>query len=128
MRREQAGMRRDWAWAYLFIAPQMIGLLAFALFPTIAVVVLSFSNWDLIHAIQGVGLANYGSELSDPVFWHAVTNTIYYTVVSIPLTLLTALLVALVLNRKMAFRSWYRAAFFMPVITRPSIRRVVSSV
>ncbi len=110
-------MRRDWAWAYLFIAPQMVGLFAFALFPTIAVIVLSFSKWDLITAIQGVGLDNYTTELSDPVFWHAVTNTIYFTVVSIPVTLTLALLIALVLNRKMALRSWYRAAFFMPVIT-----------
>ena len=110
-------MKREWAWAYLFIAPQMVGLLAFALFPTLAVLVLSFSSWDLIHAIQGVGLVNYSGELSDPVFWHAVTNTIYFTVVSIPATLIVALLVALVLNRKMALRSWYRAAFFMPVIT-----------
>src|SRR5258708_3378745 len=95
----------------------MLGLLAFALFPTVAIVVLSFSQWDLITAIKGVGLSNYTYELSDPVFWHAVTNTIYYTVVSIPVTLIIALLAALVLNRKMALRTWYRAAFFMPVIT-----------
>jgi multiple sugar transport system permease protein len=95
----------------------MLGLLAFALLPTLAVLVLSFSRWDLIQAIQWVGLDNYTSEVSDPIFWHAVTNTIYYTAVSIPLTLGVALLASLVLNRKMALRSWYRAAFFMPVIT-----------
>jgi multiple sugar transport system permease protein len=110
-------MKRDWAWGYLFIAPQMLGLLAFALFPTVAVLVLSFSQWDLIHAIQGVGLANYAAEVSDPVFWHAVVNTIYYAGVSIPLTLAVALLGALALNRKMALRGWYRAIFFTPVIT-----------
>ncbi|HWE60686.1 MAG TPA: sugar ABC transporter permease [Chloroflexota bacterium] len=110
-------MKRDWAWAYLFIAPQIVGMLAFGLVPMIAVLVLSFGNWDLIHAIRWVGLNNYSTEVSDPIFWKSVKNTIYYTGVFIPASLILALLVALVLNRKLAFRAWYRAIFFMPVIT-----------
>ena len=110
-------VKPETAWAYLFIAPQIIGTLIFALGPMIATLVLSFGNWDLIHAIQWVGLNNYKAELSDPIFWTAVRNTIYYTVVFIPISLILALLVALVLNRKMALRGWYRAIFFMPVIT-----------
>ena len=110
-------MKRDAAWAYLFIAPQIVGMLAFAVVPMIAVVFLSFGNWDLIHPIQWVGFSNYSYEAGDPIFWKSVRNTIYYTVVYIPASLVVALLVALVLNRKMALRSWYRAIFFMPVVT-----------
>ncbi|MGH2344367.1 MAG: carbohydrate ABC transporter permease [Chloroflexota bacterium] len=110
-------MKRDTAWAYLFIAPQMVGLLAFALGPMLAIVVLSFGSWDLIHAFRWVGLNDYRYEFSDPIFWKSVKNTIYYTGIFIPASLILALLVALVLNRKMAFRGWYRAIFFMPVIT-----------
>jgi len=110
-------VKPETAWAYLFIAPQVIGLLVFALGPMIATLVLSFGNWDLIHTMQWVGFNNYKTELSDPIFWTAVRNTIYYTVVFIPVSLILALLVALVLNRKMALRGWYRAIFFMPVIT-----------
>jgi len=110
-------VKSETAWAYFFIAPQIIGTLIFAVGPMIATVVLSFGNWDLIHTMQWVGLTNYKAEFSDPIFWKAVQNTIYYTVVFIPISLILALLVALVLNRKMAFRGWYRAIFFMPVIT-----------
>ncbi len=110
-------VKPETAWAYLFIAPQIIGTLIFALGPMIATLVLSFGNWDLIHTMQWVGLNNYKTELSDPIFWTAVRNTIYYTAVFIPISLILALLVALVLNRKMALRGWYRAIFFMPVIT-----------
>ncbi len=110
-------VKPETAWAYLFIAPQVIGTLIFALGPMIATLVLSFGNWDLIHTIRWVGLNNYKAELSDPIFWTAVRNTVYYAVVFIPASLILALLVALVLNRKMALRGWYRAIFFMPVIT-----------
>ena len=110
-------VRRDTAWAYFFIAPQLIGMLAFAVVPMIAVLALSFGSWDLIHAIKWVGTGNYRDEFSDPIFWKSVKNTLYYTGVFIPASLIVALLVALVLNRKMAFRSWYRAIFFLPVIT-----------
>jgi multiple sugar transport system permease protein len=110
-------MRRDVAWAYLFIAPQLLGLVAFALFPTVAIILLSFSQWDLVHAPTWVGLANFRSQLGDPVFRQALLNTLYYTAVSIPLTMAVALVAALALNRKMALRTWYRAAFFMPVVT-----------
>jgi multiple sugar transport system permease protein len=80
-------------------------------------VVLSFAKWDLIHTFTWVGFGNFSYEFSDPIFWKSVTNTLYYTAVFIPASLILALLVALVLNRKMAFRGWYRAIFFMPVIT-----------
>ena len=110
-------MKRDWAWGYLFIAPQVIGMIAFGLGPMIAVLVLSFGSWDLIHSINWVGLNNYQAEISDPIFWKSVKNSVYYTVVFIPASLILALVLALVLNRKMALRSWYRAIFFLPVIT-----------
>ncbi len=110
-------VKPETAWAYLFIAPQIVGLLAFAVFPTIAVIGLSFTQWDLIHPIQWVGLSNYHSQFSDPLFWQSLLQTIYFTAVSIPLTLVIALLAALALNRKIALRAWYRAAFFMPVVT-----------
>jgi multiple sugar transport system permease protein len=109
--------RQERFWGYLFIAPQLVGLVAFALGPMIGILVLSFGNWDLLHPITWVGFNNYRSEASDPIFWTAVTNTIYYTAVFIPACLILSLLTAIVLNRKMALRSWYRAIFFMPVIT-----------
>ena len=110
-------MKRETAWGYFFLAPQLIGLVAFALGPMVAVLVLSFGSWDLIHAFSWVGWSNYSTEFSDPIFWKSVTNTLYYTAVFIPGSLVLALLVALVLNRRLALRGWYRAIFFMPVIT-----------
>jgi multiple sugar transport system permease protein len=110
-------VKRETAWAYFFLAPQLVGLIAFALGPMIAVLILSFGSWDLIHAFHWAGFSDYTTEFSDPIFWKSVTNTLYYTGVFIPASLILALLVALVLNRPMAFRGLYRAVFFMPVIT-----------
>ncbi|WP_025683659.1 carbohydrate ABC transporter permease [Paenibacillus maysiensis] len=103
-------------WGYLFIGPQFLGLLCFSLLPLLYAFYLSFVNWDGFGVPLFVGLDNFRGQLSDPDFWKALFNTMYYMVLVIPAGIILALLVAIVLN-KVKGKEIYRLFFFMPVVT-----------
>lgn len=104
---------------WLFIAPNLLGVLAFTFIPLISVILLSFTEWDLVSGFGGirfVGLGNFLAVLKDPSFWHAMVLTIVYAGVAVPLTLVVGLALALALNRDVPARGLLRAAFFVPYI------------
>lgn len=107
--------RREALWALLFLTPFFIGLLFFIVGPVIAAFVLSLTSWDLMGAPQWIGLQNYHDLFVDPIFWQALGNTIYYTGVSVPMGLLLALLLAILMNRKIPGMYAFRVIFFAPV-------------
>ena len=108
--------QRDWLWALLFVGPQLLGLLAFALFPLGFGFVLSLMKWDGLGTKDWVGLANFRDQLGNPEFGAAFWNTLYYTLLTVPTGLGLALLVALGVN-KVRGRTVYRAFYFAPVVT-----------
>lgn len=59
-------------WGYLFIGPQLLGLLCFSLLPLLYAFYLSFVNWDGFGVPLFVGLDNFRGQLSDPDFWKAL--------------------------------------------------------
>lgn len=106
----------DRLWALFFLAPQLVGLIVFALIPLISAFVISFMQWDAIGSPQFVGLANFAEQFQSEDLWTALKNTLIYTVIAVPGGLILALLVALGLN-KVRGRSFYRVFYFMPVVT-----------
>lgn len=106
---------REAAWAFLFLAPFFLGLLFFILGPVLASLVISFSTWDLLSPPRWIGMGNYRAMLDDRLFWIALKNTIYFTVVSVPVTLILALGLAVLMNRKIRGISVLRAIYFFPV-------------
>ena len=109
--------RSEIKWAYLFIAPQMIGLAIFTLGPILYAGYLSFTKWNLIKPPQWVGIQNYVDQLQDPTFGNLLRNTIFITAGYIPLVMIVSLAMALALNQKLRFTVVYRTAYFMPVVT-----------
>lgn len=109
-------MRREWS-AYLFLAP---GLLLFAIFTLYAVgfsFYLSFHEWNILETAKPfIGLENYIKLFHDFRFTRSVVNTVYYTAVSVPLTMLSGLIIALLLNN-IKFRGIYRTLYYIPTIT-----------
>lgn len=103
-------------WGYLFLAPQLIGLIAFALIPLGFAIVLSFMNWDGFGTKTFVGLGNFIDQFKSPVFWKSLRNTSLYTILYIPISLTISLLLAFALN-KVKGKEIYRVFFFMPVVT-----------
>ena len=81
----------------------------------LAALAISFTSWDLLSSPRWVGLANYREMMADRLFWIALKNTVYFTVVSVPVTLLLALGLAALMNRKLRGISVLRAIYFFPV-------------
>lgn len=108
---------KDNGWAYLFIAPQLLGLLAFIVGPVVFSFVISFMEWDIGSTPQWTGLDNYSKQVSDPTFWKVLGNTTVFALLNIPLTVIGALALALMLNQNIRGKVIFRAAYFIPVVT-----------
>ncbi|MBW8351309.1 sugar ABC transporter permease [Bacillus sp. IITD106] len=121
MRRESlnksALLYRDGPWAFILLLPSILGFLIFVLFPVIASFLLSFTSWDLLTPIKWVGFENYISLFQDETFIKVFWNTIYFTVVTVPIGIIISLFLAVALNQKIRFIKFYRAAYFLPVIS-----------
>lgn len=113
-------MRRNIA-GYLFIAPAMIGFIVFMLIPTIAAVVLSFFEWNIVNEPIFSGLHNYEQALGDPLFWNSIKVTLQYMVYHIPASLILAFIMAIALKQKIKGVGVFRTAFVLPWITTPII-------
>jgi multiple sugar transport system permease protein len=110
-------MRKEWT-AYLFISPMLIHFAIFTVFGMAFSFYLSFHKWNILEPDKFfVGLENYARLLEDTRFHRAVFNTVYYTVLTVPLTMAAGLLIALLLNNKIRFRGIFRTLYYIPTIT-----------
>ena len=109
--------KRETLFGYIFTGPQIIGYLSFVLFPMVFSLVLCFCQWDLSETLTFVGFKNFEAIFRDTIFWKSIGNTFIYLLIVVPLTLLTSLTLALLTNRKLPFMKFYRAAFFLPMVT-----------
>jgi ABC-type sugar transport system permease subunit len=100
----------------LFIMPNLLGFLVFIALPLIFSFFLSFNEWDAITDLKFVGLDNYIELFKDKGFRISLLNTCYYTAVSVPLTLVAGLILAVAINTKVKLSNFYQTVFFMPNI------------
>lgn len=108
--------RRERRRFYLFVAPWLIGLVLFQAGPMLAAVGLSLTDWRLVDTPVFRGLAHFRTLASDPLFRIAFRNTLYYSIVSVPLGMGCAFILALLLNRRWAGMGFFRTVFFMPAL------------
>ncbi len=101
---------------YLMVSPYLAHLLVFTTFPVVFSIVLTFFNWNIISPMEWNGLGNWKQILNDRLFWKSILNTLKFLAVHIPLQIVIALALAEILNQKIRFRGFFRAAFFMPVV------------
>ncbi len=120
-------MRRREAWAgVLFVLPWLIGLVVFQVYPILATVYLSFTDYNVVQTPHWVGLQNYVTMFtSDNDFWNGVGNSLYYALIAVPLGLVTSLALALVLNLRARGIGIYRALFYLPALAPPVVATVV---
>lgn len=107
---------RDVLWGYVFLLPQLLGLLLFSLIPLVSVFYLSMASWDGLGPITFVGFQNFIEQLQSSDLHIALLNTLYYTIIAVPGGLFFALLIALGLNNVKG-KTVYRVLYFMPFIT-----------
>jgi multiple sugar transport system permease protein len=101
---------------YIMVLPYVLHFLIFVAYPLVFAFVLVFCRWDIVTPMEFIGLRNIQRLISDTTFWTAVTNTLKFLVLHIPLQILLALLIAVVLNGPIKLRGFFRGAFFLPFV------------
>lgn len=98
------------------MAPGLLYFLIFLILPVVAAIYVSFTNWDVLTAPRWIGWANYQELVKTEVIRRSILNTIYYALVTIPLTIGLGLLIALALNRAFWGRAFFRTIYYLPVV------------
>lgn len=120
MKKQTAAERREQKWALLMIAPTIIGLLVLNYYPLIDTFILSFTKTSTFGASKFVMFDNYIKMFQTPEFWKATWNTIVFCILTVPVGIALALLVAILLNSKVKFQGGFRTIFFLPMVCAPA--------
>jgi len=101
---------------YILILPWLIGFVLFVLGPMIFSLGLSFTRWNLLNLPIPIGVENYVHMAHDALFWQSLKVTTTYAIVSVPLGLVFALLLALLLNQRVRGLAIFRTIFYLPSV------------
>jgi multiple sugar transport system permease protein len=104
-------------WLLILLIPTLIGLIFGTLGSIVATTLISFTQWDNINPPIWVGLKNFIDLFTQPAFLLALRNTLVFTVLYVPGTVVASLLAALLLNRRIIGVSIFRTLYFLPSIT-----------
>jgi multiple sugar transport system permease protein len=112
---------REGLWAWGLLSPTLILFVVFTLIPLVMAIYLSFTSYDLFYDYTFVGWANYATLFSDSVkgtdFWHSILNVLLFVVMSVPLSVISSLLVANLVNSKLRGVKVYRFLYYLPAVT-----------
>ena len=100
----------------LFALPWLVGFLVFQLYPILASGYYSFTEYSLFDSPTWIGLENYRELFDDERFWKSIYNTLYMTVIGVPLGLALALVCALALNTPSRLQPFYRSVVYLPTV------------
>ncbi|MDF2648953.1 MAG: sugar transporter permease [Paenibacillus sp.] len=123
--------RKEEIAGYLFILPNLLGFSAFVLLPVLFSLILVFTDWDYLKGISGikwVGFDNFAKLPQDDWFIQSLTNTFVFTLISVPLSMMIGLLVAVVLNKYIYLKTLLRTLFFLPYVSSVAAVSVVWSI
>ncbi len=102
----------------LFVAPWCLGFLIFTAGPMVASLMLSFTSWTMLSPPSWVGFENFERLFGDdPLLYRSLWNTVFYVILSVPLSTCLALGLALLLDQKVKGMSIFRTIFFLPSVT-----------
>lgn len=102
---------------YLFAGPTIVGLAVFTVGPILAALVFSFTRYEILMPATWVGTDNYTRLFTeDRYFLTALWNTLYFAALSVPVNVSLALGLAMMLNREIGGRAFYRTFFYLPTV------------
>ena len=110
------GAQQDGLVGWLYLSPNLIGFIAFFAGPLVFSLIISFYDWDGVTAATFVGIENYITTLTEPLFWKSMANILIFLVVAVPLSVIPALLLATMINTGYRGTKAYRAVFFIPSV------------
>lgn len=102
--------------AWLFLAPTLIFVTVFSVWPILRAFTMSFQSGPLIN-MEWTGFSNYQYIFSDPEFWRAIRNTLIYSVFAVPISLAISIMLAWFIFSKVKHSSFFETTFFMPYVT-----------
>lgn len=108
------GERRNLLTGLAFISPWILGFVALCLYPLASTIYFSLCDYSVLSPAVFVGAENYRDLFNDEVFWKSLTNTLYFAGFSIPLSLVTSLFLAILLNFDLPGKGLFRTIFFLP--------------
>lgn len=113
--------KKEWLWAYLFIAPMVLGTGVFGIFPILYSFFLSITKWDLLSGFQGMaGLGNFLSVFTSKTTLYEIRNTLVYSAATVPITLMFSLVFANLLSKGIRGKGAFRIIYFLPNIIMPT--------
>lgn len=118
-RMKKRKFKQEWFWAYVFIAPMVIGTLIFGIVPILYSAGLSLMKWDGLGEKTFNGLTNFVNLMQDEKFRYEIRNTLVYTIAVVPITLMLSLGVANLLNKGLQATGFFRVIYFLPNIVMP---------
>lgn len=116
-RSRRPGARKLAVLGLLFVLPYFAFFLVFRIGPAIGGVVLSFMENNMRRELKWVGTENFERLFSSDLFWNALKVTLVYSMIAVPAVVIVSLVMAQLAARSVRGIKFYRAAFFLPVIT-----------
>lgn len=122
-------LRRLWKdrWIYIFLLPFFVFYILYTVYPIVTSYWYSLLDWTgFTKNSTYIGLENYRELLGDELWWNAFKNTFLFMVITVPIRVSLALIVAIILNNpRLPFARFFRTALFLPVVTTMAIIGVV---
>ncbi len=112
--------RREERWGWFMVAPTIIGLVVLNLWPFVQTLYSSFCEHLGFGHYSFIGVQNYKDMFGNTEFWKATWNTVYFCILTVPVGIALALLVALLLNARVRFKGGFRTIFFLPLVCAPA--------
>ena len=112
--------RKEALIGWLFLAPEIIGMLLLNVFALGFSLYLSFTSWDLLSGVSGIkflGIDNYIKMFQDPTIIKALKNNLMYTVMTVPIPMAIALILAVLIHNKVFWKDYFKVVFFIPYIS-----------
>lgn len=103
----------------LFVSPMLIGVSIFVMLPIIATFTLSFANWSFItplSELKWVGFENFSRLFQDKAFLKSLLNNTIF-ILTVPTCMIISLLLAIIIDRNVFLKGYFKVAFFMPYIS-----------
>lgn len=101
---------------WLFASPWIIGLSLFYLLPLVVSIYFSFTSYSILQPGEFIGIQNYKELMNDKLFLKSILNTVYFAVFYVPLSIISGVTLAMLLNIKIKGMTIYRTIFFLPTL------------
>jgi multiple sugar transport system permease protein len=111
--------KKEWKNVFLgllFISPWIVGFLVFLVYPIVSSAYMSLTEFSGFGDMSFIGTNNYQQMFNDSLFWASLYNTLYYTILAVPLGAIIAIILALAMNQKLVEIPIYRAALYLPSV------------